>query len=83
MTRRGRGAGIATALLGGAALLAIAPTRADEAPAAGPDVEMLEFLGAWDAGDEDWVVMNIEDLDEAPGRQEGGDDAAGSDDDER
>lgn len=81
MSRQACGRCTAAALLGGLTLVTAAPARADET-AAVPDVEMLEFLGAWDAGDEDWVAMNIEDLDEEPGRQEGGDETAGSEDDE-
>lgn len=50
-----------------AVLLAMGPTAADEAPPAGapeqfpetaaepPSEELLEFLGGWDAGDDEWM----------------------------
>jgi len=48
------------------------------------DEDMLEFLGSWEAGDEDWLAMNMEDLEVRREQVESGDEnGAEAEDEER
>jgi len=46
------------------ASLVLATGAANSAGEAGddPDAEMLEFIGSWEAEDEDWLAVSIEDV---------------------
>jgi hypothetical protein len=41
-----------------------------------PDQEMLEFLGSWEAEDEDWLAMSMEELTLEEEQAEADDEAA-------
>ena len=40
-----------------------------------PDLEFLEYLGSWEESDEDWVIFNQFDADEAKAEEERSDPA--------
>lgn len=62
--------------------LALAAGAADEIEVR--DEDMLEFLGSWEAGDEDWLAMNMEDLEVRREQAQSGDeDGAEAEDEER
>ncbi len=53
--------GTARVAIAALALLAAVITRAGDGIDA-QDEEMLEFLGSWEAEDEDWLVVSMEEL---------------------
>jgi len=60
MRRVSRTTGRSRAVIAALALMAGAAGAGDDLDV--QDQEMLEFLGSWEAEDEDWLAMSIEDL---------------------
>ena len=54
-------------------LLFAASTMAAEEEAL-PNLELLEYLGSWEASDEDWILLTEVDESEKESKQEGDDD---------